>query len=219
MKDKKPYVGEPMKSLAKDSRLEFIEALSKAQLQFKPVSKNSDNPFFRSKYSTYEEVWASVGKPLNENGFAVMHKTYIENGHFLLATILMHKGGHEEISEHEIVPENKNNMQGKGSAETYSKRYNLVALTAVPVGGDDDDGNAACKPADQEDQKKLALKLFSKLTDTEASDCTKWLDTAFGTHIIKDLKPDQLKDMVLKLEARERQKAQQKERNEKVNNS
>lgn len=127
----------------KKAKASFIQALAKAQLEFKPVEKTNNNPFFKSSYAPYEEVWASVGKPLNENGFAVIHQTKIIGDKFYLITRLMHKDGHEESSFHEVLPEKSNNMQGKGSAETYAKRYNLVALTAVPVVDEDDDGNAA----------------------------------------------------------------------------
>ena len=183
----------------KEPKLQFIEALVKAQLEFKPAEKNSDNPFFKSKYSTYEEVWSAVGKPLNNNGFAVMHMTRIEDGHFMLITRLIHKGGHEEYSEHEVVPENKNNMQGKGSAETYSKRYNLVALTAIPVGGDDD-GNAACvldKDSLLKQIETLSLDLpVERLTAFES-----WVTKKYKVNQVKQLDANKIKEVLLELEA------------------
>lgn len=199
-----------MKNKSKDPRLSYIEALAKAQLDFKPVEKTSKNPYYKSTYAPYEEVWASVGKPLNENGFAVIHQTRIEDGHFLLITRLMHKDGHEEYSEHEIVPEKSNNMQGKGSAETYSKRYNLVALTAVPVINEDDDGNAACakedKPLTNEElfkQKKELVDQIESLTlqlrVDRLADFEKMLKTKYKVNHVNQLNINDIKSIIMKL--------------------
>lgn len=146
-------------TVTKNPKLEFTRALCKAQLKFKPVQKTSKNPYFKSQYAPYEEVWESVGRPLNENNIAVVHKTGFINGSFCLVTKLMHIEGYEEESVHTLNSTEK--MQEKGSAETYAKRYNLVALTAVPVVNEDDDG---------EEDRKLCEETISEIQAKQIED-------------------------------------------------
>lgn len=133
-----------------EPRIQYIKALVNAQKKFKPVQKTGSNPYFKSKYAPYESVWESVGGPLNESGIAVSHKTVFENDKFFMVTRLQHESGHEETSIHIIQADKNDTMQSKGSAETYAKRYNLVALTAVPIVNEDDDG--------EEDRKQKEAK-------------------------------------------------------------
>ena len=187
-----------------DPKRDFIEALVKAQLEFKPVAKSATNPFFKSSYAPYEEVWSSVGRPLNSNGFAVLHQTKIEDGNFIIITRLIHVSGHEEYSEHQI-PNSTTNMQDKGKAETYGKRYNLVALTAVPVGGDDDDGNAACANGDKKSNKAdLLLQINKKkqeLPSENLENFKKWVTNKYKVNRVEQLAEHQVKEVLLELEA------------------
>lgn len=205
---------EPIKwdCIIREPRLQFIEALAKAQLEMKPVEKTGKNPFYKSTYAPYEEVWASVGKPLNENGFAVIHQTRIEDGHFLIITRLIHKEGHEEYSEHQ-VPNQTSNMQDLGKAETYGKRYNLVALTAVPVGGEDDDGNTAMKigkeAKDKAETKESLVKQIEELTLEMPVERVvafeEWLKKEYKCTHVSQLDIVSLKKVLLKVEEVKRQ--------------
>jgi len=64
-----------------------------------------------------------------------------EDGKAGCETMLMHSSG-QYISERLLIPVDKANAHGVGSATTYSRRFSLMAFTGV-VGDDDDDGNAA----------------------------------------------------------------------------
>jgi len=162
-----------------DPKIQFIKALAAAQLKFKPVQRTSKNPFFKSSYAPYEAVWDAVGEELNKNGFAVMHKTAFDGERFVLVTLLMHVGGHEESCMHPVQTDKADNMQSKGSAETYAKRYNLTALTAVPIVDEDDDGNAATGKGSKElakltdEQQKDIEKLFAEI-GPEQSNFLRW---------------------------------------------
>jgi hypothetical protein len=60
-------------------------------------------------------------------------------------TILLHESGEEFSGGILHVPAGKNDAQGYGSALTYARRYSLMA--ACGIAPEDDDGNAASKPA------------------------------------------------------------------------
>ena len=173
------------------AKMKFVAALAQAQLSFKPVEKISNNPFFKSKYAPYEEVWKSVGNPLNANGFIVIHQTpFNEQGMFFLTTRLMHVDGHEEKSIHLVQGDKVDNMQGRGSAETYAKRYNLVNLTAVPIVAEDDDGNAACEREEKDDTiPEVHAKEIQKLINGD-KETAKEFFTEFKIAKITDLKRD-----------------------------
>lgn len=119
-------------------RLEFIESFIKAQKEFKAVERTSKNPYLKSTYAPYEEVHRAVMPALNKYGFMVSHRTEFTNNLFVMVTTITHVQGHEISSVHVI--EKTTTMQDKGSGETYAKRYNLIALTGVPVVNEDDDG-------------------------------------------------------------------------------
>jgi hypothetical protein len=122
----------------------FSEALSKAQAKMEPAEKSNTNPFFKSKYADYKSIWDAVKIPLTENGFSVVHRTEIDSaGNIILITDLCHLSGTKLSSTFPIRPSKANDMQAVGSAITYAKRYNLAALTAVPVADEDDDGESA----------------------------------------------------------------------------
>lgn len=122
-------------------------ALAKAQGQIKGAMKDSENPFFHSKYADLSAVWEACRKPLSDNGLSVVQTGDFELsvGTFFLHTTLLHSSGEWIGGEIPVKPV-KDDPQGLGSAMTYARRYGLAAI--VGVAPEDDDGNAASgKPA------------------------------------------------------------------------
>ncbi len=121
-------------------------ALAKAQGQLQGAKKDSENPFFKSKYADLSAVWEACRTPLAQNGLAVIQTTDAEdeNGSIPVETILVHESG-EWISGLLKVRPVKDDPQGMGSALTYARRYALSAI--VGVAPEDDDGNAASQPS------------------------------------------------------------------------
>lgn len=121
-------------------------ALAKAQAAIQPAIKDKTNPAFRSKYADLGAVWEACRKPLTDHGISVVQMPVdSEPGRVGLTTILLHSSG-EYISSTVSAPLTKNDPQGVGSALTYLRRYALSAMVGV-VADDDDDGNAASRPA------------------------------------------------------------------------
>lgn len=118
-------------------------ALLEAQKTIGKVVKNKENPFFNgAKYADYEAVLDVVKKPLNDNGFVIVHAGVSENGKEYLKTTLLHTSGGLFTSQFPVLIDG--NAQHMGSSISYCKRYNLASLTGISS-EEDDDGNGAAK--------------------------------------------------------------------------
>lgn len=127
-----------------DSINELAAALSKAQSQIQGAVKDSKNPFFKSQYADLSSVWEAIRKPLADNGLAIAQPVRgTENG-VEVETFLMHSSG-QWVADSLLIPVQKMDAQGVGSAITYGRRYGLSAM--VGVCQVDDDGNAATASA------------------------------------------------------------------------
>lgn len=121
-------------------------AFVKAQADFGPALKTSQNPHFRSKYASLDACIEAVIDALHKHGIGLLQRTlHCESG-VAVETLLVHSSG-ETLSGGVLhVPASKQDPQGYGSALTYARRYHL--LTTCGIAPEDDDGNAASnKPA------------------------------------------------------------------------
>ncbi len=124
--------------------VKLYAAIHKAQAKIETVRKNGENPHFKSKYATLDEIWESVKKPLNDAGLIVLCDVYTANGERLLTTRLIHAATGEEATCTFPIMAATNSPQAIGSAMTYARRYTLTALLEIVTGdGTDDDGEAA----------------------------------------------------------------------------
>ena len=117
-----------------------IKALCKAQAAMPKAIKDSDNPFFSTKYESLAAVQDASLPHLHANGFAVLAPTGCDENGAYLETILMHESGHSFSCRIPLIVD-KNNMQGFKSAVTYARRIGLGCLSGVAP--EDDDGNKA----------------------------------------------------------------------------
>lgn len=122
---------------------EIAGALAKAQAQMGAAKKDSDNPFFKSKYADLASVVDAIRGPFAENNLSYVQLPIVSEGNrVMVETVLMHATG-QWISSVVDVPVSKADAQGYGSAITYARRYGLQAIAGVAA--EDDDGNAAAK--------------------------------------------------------------------------
>ena len=124
-----------------DDIKELALALSKTQSILKGALKDSNNPFFKSKYADLASVWDACREPLAANGLSVVQMPCNDTPDSVaLETILMHTSG-QWISSVFSMPVSKHDAQAVGSAITYARRYALAAV--VGIAPEDDDGNLA----------------------------------------------------------------------------
>jgi len=115
-------------------------ALSKAQSEVKNAVKDSNNPFFKSKYADLTAVWDACRDVLAKYELSICQMPSGKDGKMALETVLMHSSGEFVSNSFEMTP-SKNDPQGIGSAITYARRYALAAFVGIAT--EDDDGNAA----------------------------------------------------------------------------
>jgi hypothetical protein len=120
-------------------------ALVKAQKEFGPALKSSNNPHFRSKYADLAACVEAVIDALNNNGIYLMQLNEERENGICVQTIFIHESGEQISSGSLYVPAAKHDPQGFGSALTYARRYSLMA--ACGIAPEDDDGNAATHSA------------------------------------------------------------------------
>ena len=127
---------------------DLITALAKAQLKFGAATKDSNNPFYGSKYADLSAVIGAVRPALNEQGIAVMH--FLESDlerQVSIVTVGLYCGEQfiRETVESPAVGKGKDGLpkfdvQTLGAAWTYLRRYTLQAICSLA--SEDDDGNS-----------------------------------------------------------------------------
>lgn len=119
---------------------QIAPAFIAAQAKFNAAIKDSDNPYFHSKYASLASTIKSCKEALSEQGIAILQPTTNFYGAFGVMTILLHKSGEYLSGFYEAVSIDKK-PQSVGSAVTYARRYGLAALAGIIV--EDDDGEGA----------------------------------------------------------------------------
>lgn len=145
-----------MASHMSPSIIKIAPALLKAQKGMSDAKKDTNNPFFKSKFADLNSVREAVTGPLHDNGIVILQlNTYVESNAVnslgtmlpVVRTMLLHESGEYIYSDTEIVVKDKNNAQQYGSAISYARRYGLSSL--LSVGSVDDDGNSASEATEK----------------------------------------------------------------------
>jgi len=134
--------------------LKISAAFVKAKRAFGPALKDKTNPAFRSKYADLGACIDAVEDALLANGIALLQETFDDSTGVTVETVFLHESGESLRCGKLHVPAAKQDPQGYGSALTYARRYSLMA--ACGIAPEDDDGNAASKPATKPATKPLA---------------------------------------------------------------
>lgn len=163
---------------------EIASALKKFQSEVKAVTKDGNNPHFKSKFATLENIIETIRKPLSDNELSFSQMPTGENE---LATIIMHTSG-EWIRATAKMDLAKRDPQGQGSGITYMRRYALGAALGLATEEDDDGNQASTRPATKPVQAAKPSTKMTKAVDpkkTKIASLVKKLDGA--KFEIKDL--------------------------------
>ena len=117
-----------------------ISAFALAQSQLGAAIKNEDNKFFKNKYADLTAIQNAVFPVFHQNGFAILQIPGKDEHGDYLETAFIHVSG-TRFCGRVYLEYKSGDMQSKGGAITYARRYGLSAISGVPV--EDDDGNAA----------------------------------------------------------------------------
>jgi hypothetical protein len=116
-----------------------MDKILKIQSQIGTLSKDKENPFFKSKYFDINQILAQLQPLLDEHGLTVVQPLDNIEGKPALSTIV-YDGDQEVLNYTTPLPEN-DDPQKIGSAITYFRRYALQSLFMLQA--DDDDANSA----------------------------------------------------------------------------
>ena len=148
------------------NKSESIGNLAKALITFHlktdKISKDANNPFFKSKYASLTNILDEITIPLAESGLTLTQFPSGENG---LTSLLIHADSGEYIEATYEMTGNKHTPQERGSLISYQRRYATTSILNLNISDEsDDDGNAATfggnakEPVQQDDDKKWLNK-------------------------------------------------------------
>lgn len=142
---------------------ELAAALNLFQVKMEKIAKDSNNPFFKSKYASLSTILEHIQTPLAECDLSFTQCPVGDNG---LVTLLMHAKSGEYIQSEYTMKPVKDDPQGRGSSITYQRRYALTSVLGLNI-DEDDDANAASTPTAQPKQQATDDKPWlNKDTDT-----------------------------------------------------
>lgn len=113
--------------------------LFEAKKEIGTISKDSRNPFFKSKYFDINKVLEVIEPILQKHEILLLQP--LKDG--IVTTILITKDGKSSVESSMQLPP-INDPQKLGSAITYFRRYTLQSLLGLQA--EDDDANLAAKP-------------------------------------------------------------------------
>lgn len=140
-------------------------ALVKAQAEITFAKKDSNNPFFKSKYSDLPAIIDSIKPALNKNGISFLQIVVPEG----VETMLLHESGEFISGVTPVITAKERDPQALGSAITYAKRYGLQAIVGVPADSDDD-GEAAMGRGAKQDKPQYQKPAVVKTLQTNNDD-------------------------------------------------
>jgi hypothetical protein len=121
-----------------------MKKLLEVQKKIGAISKDSTNPFFKSKYFDINKLLEEVKPVLNELGLILLQPLDNINGKPAIRTMIIDSATGSTLTDNTITLPEISDPQKMGSAITYYRRYAIQSLLGLQA--EDDDGNLAAKP-------------------------------------------------------------------------
>ena len=164
--------------------MSIYKKLFEAKKEIGKISKDSTNPFFKSKYFDINALLEHVEPILQKHDLLILQP--IKNG---LVTTQIVDAESGAMVESEIALTNITDPQKRGSEITYYRRYTLQSLLGLQA--EDDDGNKASQKAPI--KQKLTSEGFKYLMEKGTPQD---IQTAL---ITRTMTPEQTKQLTSKL--------------------
>lgn len=130
--------------------------LFKAKKEIEAITKDSKNPFFKSKYFDINKLLAEIEPVIQKHDLLLLQPIQDNK---VLTEIFDIETGEKVFSEMNLP--NITDPQKLGSAITYYRRYTLQSLLGLQA--EDDDGNKASKKESTDRMPSLSLEGFNFL--------------------------------------------------------
>lgn len=153
---------------------ELATALAKAQGVVCNATKNAQNPHLKNRYADLASVLDEAREPLVSNSLAIITlPTSTSNEGVEFTSKVIHASG-QWMSTSFVMPLQKRDAQGLGSALTYARRYSYAAWLGIAQ--EDDDGNAASRREERnERQQAHDIELQQRTDAVDAINAAKTL--------------------------------------------
>jgi len=134
----------------------IYQKLADAKAEIGAISKDSTNPFFKSKYFDINNLLSHVEPILHKHGLVCLQP--IIEGNVVTQIIDIDS---EKIIDSAIPLTDERDPQKLGSQISYFRRYSLSSLLAIQA--EDDDGNSAKPKPQQKPELKIGTEAFDKV--------------------------------------------------------
>lgn len=119
----------------------ILQALSKFQDVCPAIVKSANNPFFKSKYASLDDIQRHIRPHLKTAGLVVTQANVVIDGAPYVESRVWDVSSGENIASQFPVIVGKVSAQDYGSAVSYAKRYSLTGLLNLIVADEDDDAS------------------------------------------------------------------------------
>jgi len=169
----------------------LIESLAKAQSEMTHAAFDQTNPHFKSKFASLKSVIDAIKPALNANGIFFMQVSHPLDHGVGIETIFC-KADEKLSTGVVMVPVDKANAQGLGSALTYAKRYSLAMACGIAADVDDDGNGAAANPpppnsTGRKPQSVVATVIQEEGIVVDAKKCKEYVDAVIKAKNLDDV--------------------------------
>lgn len=154
------------------NKSESIKNIAKAIVSFQSeaetLKRTSSNPFFKSTYTTLEDIVGAIRPILAKHGLSFLQNTSgsVQGDVISVSTMLLHDSG-EFIEFEPLQIKITGNVQQSMATVTYLRRYSLQCALGIVTTDEDDDGNLASgldkNNAPKHSEQKVTQKQLSRL--------------------------------------------------------
>lgn len=133
----------------KEAKKAFLDARARFQTLVPVINKkkkaniNSQKGSYSYKFADLGVIANTIKDALNECGLTYRWEFSENAGKLKVTCIISHRDGHEETTEMEAGMDAsgcKNDIQQKGSTNTYLQRYTLIGALGLSTADEDNDG-------------------------------------------------------------------------------
>ena len=145
--------------------MEVYKKLFKAKKEIGKISKDSNNPFYKSKYFDINQLLEHVEPILQKHNLLII-QPIIEN---CVHSIIIDIDNEDSNVKSSLELTNQKDSQKRGSEITYYRRYTLASLLGLQAEDDDANKTVTKAPAKVNDADKPWLNKFTNKEHTEVT--------------------------------------------------
>jgi len=146
----------------------YAGAFASAKKSFKATGKSGKTTQYKGGYANLDDIYNAVELALLDNNIIIKHavEVYIEpNNKFeVLVTRLIHYPTGQWAEDKRFLESEKPGNQGRGAAQTYSRKYAVLTICGIAP-SEDDDGYEEQKHIEVRDSEKISEQQLTQLKD------------------------------------------------------